>query len=137
MKKKIISVALLAVLCLAAVSCQKENVVEPFGSAEQDTSIHSVKYTINGVSYSMVLENDAEWDALIMRLMALAREGYVVNVVNANSVPSALSAKETLTYRTTSEADAREWTKAREGEGYSVQISFDTLTKEYVCVATL
>ncbi|MCQ2260762.1 MAG: hypothetical protein MJZ77_05180 [Bacteroidales bacterium] len=69
MRKKIISVALLAVLATMAVSCQKENVMD-FESEtviSQAGTVYTVQYAVNGVLHSATIHNEAEEQILIFR----------------------------------------------------------------------
>lgn len=61
MRKKIISVALLAVLATMAVSCQKENVMD-FESEtviSQAGTVYTVQYAVNGVLHSATYHGDS------------------------------------------------------------------------------
>ena len=49
MKRNIISVALLAVLSAMAVSCQKENIIEPQIAIEEVSTVRIVSYTIDDI----------------------------------------------------------------------------------------
>ena len=56
MKKRTIrTVALLTVLGMTAVSCQKEPVVEPQGTVAEIGTVYTVRYAVDGVTYSTTL----------------------------------------------------------------------------------
>lgn len=51
MKKRIIPFALLAVLSLAAASCQKETIEKPNVQIQQSISVRNITYTIDGATF--------------------------------------------------------------------------------------
>ena len=51
MKKKFMSVALLAVLGTMAVGCQKEAIVEPQTIVAEVGTVRTVSYSVNGVTH--------------------------------------------------------------------------------------
>ena len=114
MNKKVLTVALMAVLGTMAVGCQKEM----------------------GVMHTAMPKSEEEYDALLMRLVILTRSGYEVEVSDDNYVPSALATKETLEYKTPNEADAFNWTKQKSREGYKVRMVYDEKKCEHICIAT-
>ncbi len=133
MNRKIRTVALFAVLSLAAASCQKENDVYPMVGPEQTTETIQVTYSINGEVYQATI-NESEWDAFIERMLALARKGYEVSFSrNGNSLVS--QSKEKLTFVTTDSDKAEAWVKDKIKKGYAVTVTFDQNTGEYTCIA--
>lgn len=126
------TVALLAVLSLAAASCQKED-VSPLVGTEQTSETIRVTYSINGVVYQTTL-SESEWDAFVERMIALAREGYEVSF-SKNRSSLASQSKEKVTFVTTSEQEAHNWAKDMTNNGYDVKISYNQATGEYTCVA--
>ena len=135
-KTTIKTVALLAVLSVSAVGCQKETItVERQTGVELRDTVYTVRYSINGVTHTERLFDKAEYDALLLRLLALAREGYDVVIVGGNSMGDVSLAKEVVTYTTKKEVEAVAWTKQKIDEGYTVQMSYDQQTGEYTCIA--
>ena len=133
MKKKIKTVALLAVLGLTATGCQKENML-PLSGNEQTMETIQVVYSINGEVFQTTL-SESEWDAFLERMMALAREGYEVSFSkNRSSLTS--QSKEIVTFVTTSEQKAHAWSNEMLNQGYEVTISYNQKTGEYTCIAT-
>ena len=132
MKKKIKTVALLAVLGLTATGCQKENML-PLSGSEQTTETIQVVYSINGEVFHATL-SESEWDAFLERMMSLAREGYEVTFSKNRSTLTSQS-KEKVTFVTTDENEAHEWAKAMANDGYVVTITFNQGTGEYTCIA--
>lgn len=134
MKIKIISVALLAVLSTMAVSCQKENIMDN-AIETVDSKVYTMQYAINGVTHSVIIHNEAEEQALMQYLLALAREGYETSIYN-ESTYSPSTSKETITYITKSEDDAVAWGLKKAKEGYKVDTTYNPKTGEYICIAT-
>ena len=129
MKKVIKTVALLGMLSLAATGCMKENVANPVAT----TTGYELAYTTGSYYGHENLNSDEEWSLFLDRMFALAKEGYEVTIIGNNS--SVSSAKEVVTYTTTSEEDAKNWTKNMVQQGYDVSISYDDRTGVYTCIA--
>ncbi len=90
-------------------------------------------YSINGEVFQTTM-SESEWDAFLERMMALAREGYEVSFSkNRSSLTS--QSKEKITFVTTSEQEANEWSNNMANQGYVVSITFDKTTGEYTCIA--
>ena len=135
MKKFIIPVTLLAMMSVATVSCQKENLVEPSAPCVENSATRTIRYTVNGTIYRQVIHSDDDLDALMHTLFALAREGYTVRMMDDNTTICETSAKEVLTFTTTKEEEAIKWTKEKIHEGYAVTTIFNDETGEYTCIA--
>ena len=133
MKKNIKTVALLAVLSMAAVGCQKTDFTEQNAVVEQTTKTIQVVYSINGEVYQTTLD-ESEWDGFMERMLALAREGYEVTFSKNGSFLTSQS-KEKVTFVTTSEAEANHWASEMISNGYAVTISYDKKSGEYTCIA--
>ena len=135
MKKIFYSVALMAVLSVAAVGCQKETIVEQQDSVSEVNTMYTLHYFVNGVPHSETLSSEDEYNAILLRLLALAREGYEVVVSNGNGLGIESLSKEVITYTTTKESEAVAWTKKKVDEGYMVNISYNQETGVYTCIA--
>lgn len=135
MKNKTIYVAMLTTLGLMATGCQKEMVENLPNQTSVSISAYTVEYSINGETFRTVLQSEEEYDALLLRLVALAREGYTVQVRNGNTIRQGNASKEVVTYTTTDSDDAKRWTKKMMNEGYEVTITFDEETGIYTCIA--
>lgn len=135
MKKKTIYVALFATLGMMATGCQKENESDQYNQLTEGAAMYVVQYTVDGEYHRVSLASEEERDALMLRLMALAREGYEVFVCNGSRTLHERLTKDVVVYTTTSESDAVKWSKQMTDNGYSVQISFDTKTGIYTCTA--
>ena len=136
MKRTIKTVALLSVLSVAAVGCQKETItVEPQTGVEASGTVYTVRYAINGVTYTETLIGEQAWADFLQRMLALAEEGYRVTVSrNAGTAQYAMS-KEVVTYTTKKKAEAYAWLEQKVEEGYIVTIDFNPQTGEYTCTA--
>ena len=135
MKIKFIYVALIAALGMTVVSCQKEQDANLQNTVVETTAKYTVSYSINGVNYSASLQNDMELDALLHQLLAIARQGNRVVVVDNTLSSRMVSTKEKIVYTTTDENEAFAWAAARIKEGYTVEISFDEHTGVFTCTA--
>ena len=62
MKKTIKTIALLLVLSVAAVGCQKETImVEPQTDVETSGTVYTVRYSVNGVTHTETLIGEQAW----------------------------------------------------------------------------
>ena len=136
MKKFIIPATLLAMISVATVSCQKENLIEPTAPVVENSATRTIRYTVNGAVYRQVIHSDEDLDALMHTLFALAREGYTIRIMDENTSFTEDSVKETLTFTTKKENEAIAWSKEKTLEGYTVTMTFNEQTGEYTCVAT-
>ncbi len=135
MKNKTIYVAMLTTLGLMATGCQKEMVENLPNQTSVNISAYTVEYSINGETFRTVLQSEEEYDALLLRLVALAREGYTVQVRNGNTIRQGNASKEVVTYTTSDSDDAKRWTKKMMNEGYEVTVTYDDETGIYTCIA--
>lgn len=136
MKKTLIRVSCIALLGLLSAGCQKEAVLERPIPVEQGVSSYTVRYSNGETTWQTTLNENVDLEGFILRLMALAREGYTISVSNNKSSSGIVSCKKTVVYRTTSEEDAANWSVRMAKEGYMVTITVDENTHEYVCIAT-
>ncbi len=129
MKKSTKTVLLIGTMGLAFASCQKDNLLidRPVSSVIVS---QNYSFSVNGEIFS----SNEDWNILMGRLLALAREGYEVTVFN-NNVASPLSCKETVTFTTSDPDEATVWSKHMYEEGYTVTISYDDKTGIYTCIA--
>lgn len=135
MSKRTRTVALFIVLSVAAISCQKETFNDVIDNQTEVTMSRSVSYMVDGTLYHATLHSDAEWDALMHRLLALARNGHRVVLANGNNVTTSSLSKEVVTFTTTDEEEANHWAAQMTANGYTVSISYDKKTGEYNCIA--
>ena len=134
MNRKSKTVALLAVLSLAAVSCQKETVVDPV-SATDPVTMRMVTYCVDGVTTQVTLLGDDAWDDFLHWMFALAEEGHRVSFRQGNA-EERNAAKETVTFTTNSQIEAYNWANTMMDKGYEVTIEYDKKTGIYTCTAT-
>ena len=133
-----IPAAILAVLSMMTVSCQKENAMEISSetSVSEVGTVYTVQYAVDGVLHSATIHNEAEEQALMQYLMALTREGHEVSIYDEEAYSHSVATKETQVHTTTSEANATAWTIQKVHEGYKVTTIHNTDTGEYTCIAT-
>jgi len=138
MKKKTTKLmALLAVLSVAAVSCQKENLV-PSTPAEVITNNQAVyiyQYEVNGIRSRITLRGEAERTDFINRMLALAQEGNTVSFFDETQYTQNFT-KEDVTYTTKDKEDALNWASGMLDLGYTVTIEYDKNKGIYNCTAS-
>ena len=108
MRKQLVSVALLAVLATMTAGCQKEVFTESQVSIEEAVTVHTVRYSVNGVESVEVLVGDQAWYDFLQRMLALAEEGYEVTFADENATANAAATKEIVKYTTPDREDALE-----------------------------
>ena len=136
MKKVSISVVLLAMMAFASVSCQKESETMHQVTDSETFTVRAVSYAVDGVTQIVILHGDNAWEDFMLRMMALAEEGHVVRVFSGNSASRTMAAKERIEYKTKDKKAAAEWTLQKINEGYDVEVTYNSQTGEYTCVAT-
>ncbi len=135
MKKRIIPIALLAVLSLAAASCQKETIEKPNVQIQQSTSVHNITYTIDGATFHRTIRGEQNWLAFIDWMSSLAKEGYTVTFRDDNTYNTSQSSKERVEYTTNDKDDAIKWCNNMIVQGYEVSMQYDEETGKYTCIA--
>ena len=130
MKRTIKAVALLAVLSVAAVGCQKETVVVSQTGAEESGTVYTVRYSVNGVSIG-----EQAWADFLQRMLALAEEGHRVTMSRSANTAQYSESKEVVTFTTKDKKKALAWVNEMLEAGYTVTFSFNPQTGEYTCVA--
>jgi hypothetical protein len=136
MNKVIKTMALLAVLSVAAVSCQKENLV-PSTPAEVITdnqAVYIYQYEVNGIRSRITLHGETERINFFNRMLALAKEGFSVSFFDESKICQNLS-KEKVTYSTEDKEKALKWMMEMTLAGYQVGITYDEETGMYNCTA--
>ena len=129
--------ALLAVLSVAAVSCQKENLV-PSTPAEVITdnqAVYIYQYEVNGIRSRITLRGEAERADFINRMLALAQEGNTVSFFDETQYTQNFT-KEDVTYTTKDKEDALNWASSMLDLGYAVTIEYDKNKGIYNCTAS-
>ena len=135
MKKLFFTAVFLAVLGTLAVSCLKENPVEPSGTGVQDETVYNVCYSVDGVTMRDTLYGQAEWNTFLHRLVALAKEGHEVSFRDGNAAGSAVAPKETVTFVSKNEEEVVRWSTTMFDDGYEVTIVYNEETDEFTCIA--
>ena len=135
MKKNLKSIALLAVLSLAAAGCQKETIVEQGVQVQQNASVRTVIYTVDGMTMQISLRGEQEWQNFLNWMFALAEEGHQVTFFNDSARNNIQSTKEKVVYTTDDKSDALRWAADMTENGYEVTIVYDSSTGIYTCTA--
>lgn len=135
MSKKKICVALLATMAMVPMGCQKENNDDLSGMTTETASAYVVEYSLNGEVHRVTVQTEEEYETLLQRLMAMAREGYEVMVRDGSRTYREGSTKEMVVYTTSDADDATRWTKKMTGDGYTVSVTYDDKTNTYTCIA--
>ena len=134
MKLKFRTVALLAVLSIAAVSCEKENIVDNAATTGEVASMQMVTYTVDGVTSQVVVLSEDAWNDFLDWMFALAEEGHRVSF-RRGVASERIAAKETITYTTSDQQDAYMWANQMVSQGYLVTVDYDKKTGIYTCIA--
>lgn len=135
MRKNTKTVALLAVLSLAAVGCQEEQIMEPQGIVSEVGTMYTIHYTVDGATYTQTLYGEEARQAFLEQLFALAEEGHRVSLRNTNQNGQAISAKEVVVYTTKNKKEAMDWADAMVLAGYDVVVEYNPQTGIYTCTA--
>ncbi len=133
MKKNFISVALFVVLATMAVSCQKENLVEPQSTTAEVGTVRTVLYAVDGVEHVVTLYGDDAWNVFVNNMLVLSEQGHDIRFINESAKTSVLHTKETQTLITTSQSEANTWMREKGDEGYTVTLKHEN--GQYTCVA--
>ena len=134
MKKNLFFFALVAVLATMAVSCQKENNLDPQSTVAEIGSVRTVNYSIDGTVGQVVLYGENEWSNFLDKMMTLSLQGHNVNF-SINEYYTNIGAKETEVKTTTSSNEAKDWSDEKANQGYQVSVSYDNGNGQYTCVA--
>jgi len=140
MNKKIITVALMALLSILSVGCSKQEgfslSVDGNGNEYRVRQNLMVYYTIDGRRGELVeIMNDAELYRFMDKMVGEAYRGHVVNVTPGKQIKVKGGTKEKASHTTTNRGDAVSWSTKKMREGYSVEIRYNRDTKTYTCTA--
>lgn len=134
MKIKVITVAMLSLLTLTFVGCQKEETLLSSTMVEQPQFIETIVYSIDGNVYTATLYSQKEKDDFFKWLFAMAKENHRVYIYGENGATTQ-SSKKVVTYVTTDEDEANKWAQSMHDQGYMVSIYYDDETGEFTCIA--
>ena len=130
------TIALLTVLNLAAVSCQKETItVDPQSGIEATGTVYTVRYVVNDVTYTETLIGEQAWADFLQRMLALAEDGYRVTVSRNTGTTQYAMSKDVVTFTTKKKTEAYAWSEQMLEDGYDVTISYNPQTGEDTCTA--
>ena len=128
-------IALLAVLSIAAVGCQKEPIVEPAMQLQQNAVIRNITYNIDGVTFYTTIRGEQNWQEFLDSMFAYAKDGHKVSIRNNSVYSNAPKSRDVVTYTTTSQSDAQKWCNNMLNAGYEVTMTYDPRTGLYTCTA--
>ena len=129
--------ALLSVLSMMAVGCQKENVTNYVSetSISEASAVYTVQYAVDGVLHHTTLHSKPERTDFFRQLFAMAKNGHEVVFYDGGKTEQCFATKDVIHYSTTDEDDALAWADKMYDNGYKVRISFDEENKVFNCVA--
>jgi hypothetical protein len=143
--KAMMAVAFAAALGMVAAGCQREDnegrqTVDTMVDTTTDTTAnmavaYTVQYSVDGVAYTAVVHSDEEYDALMEQLLALVRDGAVVEMWGEGYRPGVTLSNRTVRHTSSNSSDMVSWSKRKAKEGYRVTFTYDTKSKKYVCTA--
>lgn len=137
MKKNVKRVAMIALLSIAAIGCQKENLNVPLMVSEfTETSCSEIVYAIDGETHQISFNSEEEWLAFLDYLFSKAEEGRVVRFTDARTTVCTKQSREIVTHETRDKQDAEAWAESMRKKKYDVYISYDSSTGIYTCIAT-
>ncbi len=124
-------------LSLVAISCQKESVtIRPQNATTQESySDYVVYFSIEGVTHTIRLHNEAERETFLQNIFGLAKDGCKVVIYSNNCAYPNIAAKESFTFTTSSEKEATDWAEKMLEDGYNVDIEYDSTKGVYICIA--
>ena len=129
MKRNVLITVFAILLGLSLMGCQREQPVE--------TTVYSMYYCIDNNVQQTSLKGNDELSSFIFSLMPYAYNGHTVvfssEELDAKSIPS----KNRVVFRTTSDTVAAAWATEKYLQGYTVTVTFDTTTNEYICSAEI
>lgn len=123
--KKIKYILATLALAITLAACDKTPVTDT------ENADRTIVYAVDAIEARQELTSDAEWDAMLDHFCNYAQEGHSVTFFNI-AIPSPSSTaksapdKETLTFSTTDRAEMKAWMKAREKEGRTVNVTYDS-----------
>ena len=125
----------IAAMSMPMASCQKDNESELFNQSLPETTANVVTYSVNGMVYRVVVNDEKSMKELYDFLLALARSGETVRIFSGNQPQKESMAKDVVVYNTNNENDANRWAREMRDQGYDVEIKFDDKTGIYTCTA--
>ena len=118
-----------------AVSCQKEDVIDPTCLVAENNIIYTVRCTIDGETNTISLVGEDAWNEFLDYMFALAEEWHEVSFRNEKESLQNDYAKETITFTTSDRKEAYEWVEKMSKNGYDVTIQYDKNKGTYTCIA--
>lgn len=114
-----------AFLVLIATGCQKDNtIIENSLHEESIQQCQVANYTIDGIAYYAVIQNETAYSALIQQLIALAQSGHHITITIGTQNHQDALAKEEVHFQTKDEKEMEKWAQQMSSDGYSVDITY-------------
>lgn len=129
---------ILVLTSLFATSCQKDSLTDPQSErTENMRTINSyhISYWVDGIRYSVTLQDEAQITLLIQKLTKLALLGHHIHTSNDDFVPSGNPTKDVIKFSTTDENEIIEWAKKMYQKGYDVEFYYDEATGTFSGIA--
>lgn len=115
---------------MCVVSCKPDPTTDPRQNWGEEGQ--TIAYTVDRDISATKLHSDADWDALMGRLMDYAQEGRAVSFYNTDRTVATKSSrggsKESATITTTSRQEMKDWCRKMEAEGKTVTIVYNKST---------
>lgn len=139
MKKTVRTIMFIVAMTAMMAGCQKD-ITEMYTNIHEKTeegmdAKREVDYIVNGEAGRMEIVGDDAWIAFLHQMVDFAENGYTVTIGIANNPSFTNIAKETVTYTTADKDDAVAWADTMTSNGYIVDISYDSVSNLFVCVA--
>lgn len=134
--KKMLYVALIAVLTTLAGGCQKEDLLKLQEVQNETMSQDIVKYYVDGEMFQTIVRSDSDWEELMEKMLTLTEYGHEVFILGDSNANLISGSKDMETHTTKDKKDATNWTKEKRQEGYNVGMTYDSEEGEYTCIAT-
>ncbi|MCR5445825.1 MAG: hypothetical protein K6E96_09165 [Bacteroidales bacterium] len=137
MNRKHIILTLAALVGLTLAACQQETPVIPTPGTTSGTEASTVSYTVDGKPWQVSYDDEDELKDLIVGMMAYVRDDHTLVLSGEMADPAAVPTKGVVTFRTASDTAAAAWATEKYLQGYTVTVTFDAETQEYVCRAEI
>lgn len=137
MNRKVITIALLAVLGTMATGCQKENFADVTSESaiSEASTVYTVQYAVDGALHHATLHGKSERTEFFRQLFAIAKYGHEVVFYDDDKTDQYVATKEVRHYSTPDEGDALAWADKMYDNGYKIRIYYDEENKVFNCVA--
>lgn len=133
MNRRTFFVVLTALWGLTMIACQKEQAVVP----QCSPTTYTLSYMVDGNVQLMSFQSTDELNTFVLNLMSSVGDGHTVTLLSDHPYLTTVPTKDDVIFRTVSDTAAAAWATEKFLQGYSVTVTFDTETNEYVCRAEI